>query len=318
VENIAGHAFISYVREDSDKVDALERILQAAGVPVWRDTASLWPGEDWRAKIRDAITHDALVFIACFSSSSVARSSSYQNEELLLAIEQLRSRQPNDPWLIPVRFDDCDVPDFELRTGRTLASIHRTDLFGPGREQAAERLSTVVRRLLGPRNPATTPPQGSAPRPASPPVRRKATDAPLFRASLTRPVLFVGLGGTGCDIGAELERRLREEICGPDGSNFRRLRRERDLKPYQLPSCVQFVYADMNQAELDRMPSRVVPGNDHEQAVAMTARYVGALPPPIDSYPEVKPVSICCVPSSAGISRCSWRTSARRASSPRC
>ncbi len=32
---------------------------------------------------------------------------------------------------------------------------------------------------------------------------------------------------------------------------------------YQLPSCVQFVYADMNQAELDRLPRRVVPGTEH-------------------------------------------------------
>ena len=38
--------------------------------------------------------------------------------------------------------------------------------------------------------------------------------------NLYQPVLFVGLGGTGCDIGAELERRMREEICGPDGRDF--------------------------------------------------------------------------------------------------
>jgi hypothetical protein len=41
---------------------------------------------------------------------------------------------------------------------------------------------------------------------------------------LYQPVLFIGLGGTGCDIGAEFERRLREEICGPDGNEFRKLR----------------------------------------------------------------------------------------------
>ena len=126
-----GHAFISYVREDSGEADWLQRTLEAAGVPVWRDTARLWPGEDWRAKIRSAITRNALVFIACFSSRSVARQKSYQNEELLLAADQLRLRRPGDPWLIPVRFDDCDVPDLELGAGRTLASIQRADLFGP-------------------------------------------------------------------------------------------------------------------------------------------------------------------------------------------
>src|ERR1700735_2185720 len=98
---------------------------------------------------------------------------------------------------------------------------------------------------------------------------------------LYQPVLFVGLGGKGCDIGAELERRLREEICGPDGSNFRRLRREPGLKPYQLPSCVQFVYADMNQAELDRMPSRVVPGPEHIPVAALSASYANGLVPDV-------------------------------------
>jgi hypothetical protein len=145
-----GHAFISYVGEDSAEVDVLQRMLEAERIPVWRDTASLWPGENWRAKIRAAITHDALVFIACFSSHSTARRKSYQNEELMLAIDQLRLRRPDDPWLIPVRFNDCEVPDFELGAGRTLASIQRADLFGAGRDVAAGRLVAAARQLLGP------------------------------------------------------------------------------------------------------------------------------------------------------------------------
>jgi len=144
-----GHAFISYVREDSGKVDVLENMLQAAGIPVWRDTASLWPGEDWREKIRVAITHNALVFIACFSTHGAARQTSYQYEELLLAIDQLRQRRPGDPWLIPVRFDDCNVPDLELGAGRTLASIQRADLFGANRDLAARRVVEAIQRLLG-------------------------------------------------------------------------------------------------------------------------------------------------------------------------
>src|SRR5712692_3380826 len=102
----ARHVFISYVREDSAQVDQLQGALEAAGIPVWRDMADLWPGEDWRAKIRSAITDNAFVFIACFSKRSLARDSSYQNEELTLAIEQLRQRAPEHPWLIPVRFDE--------------------------------------------------------------------------------------------------------------------------------------------------------------------------------------------------------------------
>lgn len=145
-----GYAFISYVREDSAKADRLQDTLEAAGVRVWRDTADLWPGEDWRAKIRQAITNDALVFIACFSRKSLLRVKSYQNEELALAIQQLRLRRPDVPWLIPVRFDDCDIPEYEIGGGRTLASIQRVDLFGRGSAQEASRLITTVLRILGP------------------------------------------------------------------------------------------------------------------------------------------------------------------------
>ncbi|HCU91459.1 MAG TPA: hypothetical protein DHU96_01330 [Actinobacteria bacterium] len=61
---MAWRVFISYVRENSREVDELQERLEPAGVRVWRDTADLWPGEDWRAKIRQAITQNALVFMA--------------------------------------------------------------------------------------------------------------------------------------------------------------------------------------------------------------------------------------------------------------
>jgi Tubulin like len=103
---------------------------------------------------------------------------------------------------------------------------------------------------------------------------------------LYQPVMFVGLGGTGCDIGAELERRLREEICGPDGHDFTKKSGRGNMLPYQLPSCLQFVYADMNQAELDRLPDRVVPPG-HAAAARPTAHYVSGLVPDVVSYPEL-------------------------------
>lgn len=66
------HAFVSYVHEDSDAVDQLVSILQeGASIPVWKDTGDLWPGEDWRQKIRQAIEEGSLAFIACFSTNSV-------------------------------------------------------------------------------------------------------------------------------------------------------------------------------------------------------------------------------------------------------
>jgi hypothetical protein len=145
---LVGHAFISYVHEDSHQVDRLQRAFQAAGIPVWRDTSDLWPGEDWRAKIRRAITDNALVFIACFSHASLARDKSYQNEELALAIEQMRLRRPDDSWLIPVRLDECQIPDWDIGGGRTLTSIQRVDLFGDRSDDGAARLAGAILRIL--------------------------------------------------------------------------------------------------------------------------------------------------------------------------
>lgn len=104
---------------------------------------------------------------------------------------------------------------------------------------------------------------------------------------LHQPVMFVGLGGSGCAIGAELERRLREDLCGPDGAELIRLRPNAGLSRYQLPSCLQFVYADVNQAELDRLPLRSVPGEEHLPAVGPTAHYVRDLLPKMNTYPDV-------------------------------
>ena len=91
----------------------------------------------WRRKFRQAIQEDALVFIACFSQRSLARKTSFQNEELTWAIEQLRRRRPDDPWLIPVRFSDCDIPDLDIGADRTLRSIQRADLFGERSDEGA-------------------------------------------------------------------------------------------------------------------------------------------------------------------------------------
>jgi tetratricopeptide (TPR) repeat protein len=94
------------------------------------------------------IADDSLVFIACFSQASAGRPKSYQRREILLAVEQLQLRQPDDPWLIPVRFDECVIPDYDLGGGATLASIQRADLFGERHDENAGRLVEAVLRLL--------------------------------------------------------------------------------------------------------------------------------------------------------------------------
>jgi hypothetical protein len=135
-----GLIFISYHPTDSDAADLLRSTFEAAGLPVWRESIEIRPGEDKRDRIRIAISRTALVFVACFSEASISSVRSRQNEELSWAVREARQRRPEVPWLIPVRFDDCVVPDLDIGVCRSLQYLRTADLFGSGRQEELERL----------------------------------------------------------------------------------------------------------------------------------------------------------------------------------
>lgn len=126
----------------------MQEALEAAGVRVWRDTAEIWPGEDWRHRVRVAISEGAFAFLACFSRARLTTNQSDQHEELIWAIDELRRHRPGMPWLIPVRFDDCEIPDIDIGAGKTLRSLQPADVFGAHRAEELARLVTAVTRIL--------------------------------------------------------------------------------------------------------------------------------------------------------------------------
>lgn len=148
------HVFVSYVREDSDRVDRLCDVLEAAEIPYWRDRTSLAPGDAWKQQIRDAIRDGSLVFLACFSNDSRARRKSHMNEEVTLAVEEYRKMPPGRTWLIPVRFDDGDIPEWDLGAGRTMNDLNYVDLFGAAYPAQAAALVTTIHRVIGERRPS--------------------------------------------------------------------------------------------------------------------------------------------------------------------
>lgn len=98
-----------------------------------------------------------------------------------------------------------------------------------------------------------------------------------------QPMLFVGLGGTGGLVGAELERKLRAELCGPDGVALSHLSGH---APYQLPDCLQFVYADYSESDLQRLPQFNVDAS-LRAAYSRTSRATHNLLPNFDASPEL-------------------------------
>ncbi len=144
------HVFLSYLREDAHHVDELQKVLEAAEFTVWRDTANLWPGDNWKQKIREAIQGGTLVFLACFSAALSNRESSYQFEELMIAADEYRLRPLDTSWLMTVRFDECEIPSVDLGGGRFLdRTIHRVDLFGEQKTAQTARLVTAIHRVMG-------------------------------------------------------------------------------------------------------------------------------------------------------------------------
>lgn len=121
------HVFISYVREDTTTVLRLKHDLEEAGVEVWLDREAIRPGSRWKSAIRDAIRSGDF-FIACFSKNYESKNKTYMNEELTLAIEELRQYSLNRSWFIPVLLADCTVPTITIGPGETLRDLQWVDL----------------------------------------------------------------------------------------------------------------------------------------------------------------------------------------------
>lgn len=141
------HVFISYVREDQDAVDRLCRELRSRDVEVWLDREEILPGQRWREAIRGAIRGGAF-FIACFSQNFTSRSRNYMNEELTIAIEELRQRTTSITWFIPVRLSQCQVPERSIGAGETLLDLQWVDLFRDWPSNITRLLRTMGLRAI--------------------------------------------------------------------------------------------------------------------------------------------------------------------------
>lgn len=118
--------FISYVREDSAMIDRIAETLRIHGIDAWLDRTHIAPGERWQQAIRNAI-REGHCFIACFSPSYAQRDSTYMNEELRIATEQLRLMPLSRRWFIPVILKTCRIPDFPIDATDTLGSFQCID-----------------------------------------------------------------------------------------------------------------------------------------------------------------------------------------------
>jgi formylglycine-generating enzyme required for sulfatase activity len=130
--------FISYAREDQKRVEQLYHRLVEAGFRPWLDREHILPGMKWGPTIRQALKRADFVLV-CMSATSINKRGFLQ-KEIKQALEHAQEKLEDDVWLIPVRLDDCDMPD-------SLGDIQWVDLFkDEGWEQLLGALAYQLKR----------------------------------------------------------------------------------------------------------------------------------------------------------------------------
>lgn len=104
--------FLSYARCDVAEVDRLYGALVRASCRPWMDKYNLFGGENWPAVIEREIPTSDLV-ILCLSRES-CKKRGYFRAEIGLALRKLDELLNSDIYLIPVRLEQCEIPE-ELR-----------------------------------------------------------------------------------------------------------------------------------------------------------------------------------------------------------
>ncbi len=115
--------FLAHAKEDKEAVSELYDRLNEAGYKPWLDEKDLLPGQNWQSEISRVIKNSQL-FIACLSKRSIAKQGFVQ-QEFRMAINQAAKLPSESIYLIPLRLDDCEIPDLRQNEyGLNLRDIH--------------------------------------------------------------------------------------------------------------------------------------------------------------------------------------------------
>lgn len=134
--------FLSYANEDQKEVEKLYDDLSSAGFKPWMDKKDILPGEKWKLSIRKAI-RDSDFFVVCLSSNSVNKRGFLQ-KEIRAALDILDEMLDSDIYLIPMRLEDCEVPE-------GLRDLQWVDLFkAGGRTRLVQAIEEGMGRRAGP------------------------------------------------------------------------------------------------------------------------------------------------------------------------
>lgn len=140
--------FLCHASEDKKQVLSFYERLKAAGFNPWLDKMDLLPGHNWDGEIRRALKQSRFIIIF-FSKFSVSKRS-YVQREYKLALDALEEIPEGQIFVIPVRLDDCRIPE-------PFQHIHYVNLFEEG---GFELVVKVIEAELGSLNQFVDPRDG--------------------------------------------------------------------------------------------------------------------------------------------------------------
>jgi formylglycine-generating enzyme required for sulfatase activity len=136
--------FLCHASEDKAQVrEVYHRLRTIDGFEPWLDEEDLLPGQDWDYEIKQALkTSD---FILIFLSRTSVAKRSYFQREMKLALDAWQELPEGTVHTIPIRLDDCDVPE-------SFRHYHWTNLLDP---TGFDRIVRAIRAEIAKR-PGTT------------------------------------------------------------------------------------------------------------------------------------------------------------------
>ncbi len=100
--------FLSYAREDRERVEKIYKKLLQNNFSPWMDTKNILPGELWENSIENAIKNSDF-FILCLSNNSIKRG--MIQKEIQIAFDIWSGMFENDIYFIPIRLEECKIPE---------------------------------------------------------------------------------------------------------------------------------------------------------------------------------------------------------------
>jgi formylglycine-generating enzyme required for sulfatase activity len=125
--------FLCHAAADKPAVRELYHRLRSDGFQPWLDEEDLLPGQKRQREIPKAVAASDVV-VVCLSNAALTKAG-YVQDEIKFALDAT-DRQPEETiFLIPLRLEECDVPD-------RLAGLHWVNFFDP---RGYERLLRALR-----------------------------------------------------------------------------------------------------------------------------------------------------------------------------